>query len=359
MSGVTTMLVVLGLSGATRAPDLEVEAVTATGRAIPELAEAVARALVAGGARVVLKAPTSAACQYCAKVAVVEEAQGACRIEVSQDRHRASAVLRLPSASPLLDRARAIAIQARLLVTWETKAETRAKETVHEPARKPETTLAEAVPTPPPAPARDEPAPPAPARATGTPPETVRPAAEPVPADRPAPLASTAPGRSSAPASAPAPAMGGRPPSGQPASGTDAKPKLAEREERSPSFTRQPAAAPSPALDLGARTAGTPGPRWPWIPIAIGAGAAIAAGVCAGIARDRYDALSDRSQTVASAQAIKSEGERWQLASFVLAGTAAVGLGTGLIGFATGSKTTVVALPTRDGGMVALRGELP
>jgi hypothetical protein len=358
MNGVTTMLVVLGLSGAARAPDLEVEAVTATGRAVPELAEAVARALVAGGARVVLKAPTSAACQYCAKVAVVEEAQGACRIEVSQNRHKASAVLRLPSASPLLDRARAIAIQARLLVTWETKPETRAKETVHEPARKPETTLAAALPTPPPAPARDEPAPPAPARATATPPETARPAAEPVPADRPAPLASSAPGRSSAPASAPTPGTVARPPSSKPASGTDAKPKLAEREERSPSFTRSPRSLLAPALDLHT-TAGPPGPRWPWIPIAIGAGAAIAAGLCAGIARDRYDALSDRSQTVASAQAIKSEGERWQLASFVLAGTAAVGLGAGLIGFATGSKTTAVAVPTRDGGVVAIMGELP
>jgi hypothetical protein len=81
--------------------------------------------------------------------------------------------------------------------------------------------------------------------------------------------------------------------------------------------------------------------------------------VCAGIAHDRYAALSDRSQTLASAQAVKSEGERWQLASFVLAGTAAVGLGTGLVGFAIGSKTTAVAVPTRDGGVVAIAGELP
>ena len=102
MSLVTAaMLVVLGGSLPTHAPDLQVEASSIAGASLPELADAVARALVASGARVVLGGPTSEPCQYCAKVVVREVRPGIFRVGVSQDRHKAAAHLKLPTSSSL------------------------------------------------------------------------------------------------------------------------------------------------------------------------------------------------------------------------------------------------------------------
>jgi hypothetical protein len=57
MNGLTpVMLVVLGASGPLHTPDLQVEAITAAGVELPELADAVARALVAGGS--IARAPS-------------------------------------------------------------------------------------------------------------------------------------------------------------------------------------------------------------------------------------------------------------------------------------------------------------
>lgn len=362
MNGVTAMLVVLGLSGAARAPDLEVEAATATGASQPELAEAVARALVAGGARVVLKAPASGACQYCAKVAVIDQGQGLCRIEVSQDRHRASAGLRLPPTSPLLDRARAIAIQARLLVTWETNPEVRAKEPAHALAHKPEpAAVAPRSPAPTVAAGSDAVATAPLARATAPVrvPEPVRASVDAVPTERASSVSSTA-ASPAAPAAPPRPVARAdvdAPPS------TEPKPSVPERTERRARPTserpaREPSSTSAP-IDLGTTATKPDKPAWPWIPTVIGGGAAIAAVVCAGVARDRYDALSDRNQSYTSAQAAKTEGENWQLASFILAGTAVVGLGTGVWGFVTRAPVTPVAVPMPGGGMVGVSGELP
>jgi hypothetical protein len=108
------------------------------------------------------------------------------------------------------------------------------------------------------------------------------------------------------------------------------------------------------------------GPRkkqWPWIPTVLGSGAAVAAGICAVVARDRYNALSDKSQPYQTAQALKTEGQNWQLVSIVLSGVAVASLTTGLIGFVTRSTEpssfAFVAAPMSGGGLVAVAGDLP
>jgi hypothetical protein len=335
------MLVVLGLSGPLRVPDLQVEAATAGGASLPELADAVARALVAGGARVVLRGPSSGPCQYCAMVTVTEIGSGTCRVEVSQERHVASSILQLPAGSPLLDRARAIAIQARLLVTWETSSETKSKETAARPSeRKSEGKTTAERAEPPSEITRDGPATAtAPRRGpgSGVPPEPGR-----APAREPAPLVER---RTDAAPVAPAKSAD----RSEPTERVDTK--VAEP-------LRAEARRPLPA-DITATSPTPSQPQWPWIPTAVGAGAAVGAGLCALVARNRYNALADKTQTYESAKEIKLEGESWQLASFVLAGAAAVGLGTGIVGFATRTPVTALASPIPGGGMIAIGGQLP
>jgi hypothetical protein len=345
------MLVVLGLSGPLRAPDLQVEAATAVGASLPELADAVARALVAGGARVVLKGPTSGPCLYCAKVVVVQTGQGSCRVEVSQDRHKAGATLRLPPTSGLFDQARAIAIQARLLVTWETNPESKTKEVAtRAPVRRNDATpseraarLPEGTRFEPSAAWSGEPAV-APSSALEPP---ASPRSEPLALERPVATASVAPVEKPVAEAA------------RPEPRSEPRPETRTEPRREPKPEARTEAGSDQRIDLGAARVSPAKSRWPWIPTAIGAAAAMAAGVCALAARDRYDALSDNRITFASAAAIKTEGERWQIASFVLAGAAVVGLGTGVVGFATRSPVVAVVAPVRGGGMIALSGELP
>jgi len=84
------VIVVLGASASTCTRDLQVEAVAASGAELPELREAVARALLVGGARVVMRGPTTGACEYCAHIKVTELAPGIFRIE-SEDQGEVSA----------------------------------------------------------------------------------------------------------------------------------------------------------------------------------------------------------------------------------------------------------------------------
>ncbi len=333
------LLLLLGLSAPLRAPDLEVEAITTAGAELPELADAVARALVAGGARVMLGGPTSARCLYCAKVAVIESAQGLCRIDVRQEHHSAAAVLSFPPGSPLFDRARAIAIQARLLVTWETGPDAKPKNALtrsgnHKAERKNPVERAAAEPSS----TQAEPARPA----TGEP--------------RPAPRVPSEPAR--------------EPPKPAPEHPAAAR----ENVKRSGAKSIAPAVA-KPTQDAPIRTepmlavvrppdgAAWTQKEWPWLPTLLGTSAAMAAGICAVVARNRYNALSDKSQPYASAQALKTEGQDWQIASLVLAGVAAVGLGAGITGFVTrppehASVAGLVA-PIPGGGMFAIAGDLP
>jgi hypothetical protein len=166
-----------------------------------------------------------------------------------------------------------------------------------------------------------------------------------------------------------APARNGERAETKPASRPEAKPasrpeaKLASQTESKPAEPARAEARLVRAAEVQKPAAGPPKPQWPWIPTALGGAAAVAAGWCAVVARNRYNGLSDRTQTYSSARALKSEGEKWQVASFVLAGAAAVGVGTGLVGFATrgsgGAKVTAFAAPLAGGGMLALAGELP
>jgi hypothetical protein len=341
------LLVLLGLSAPLRAPDLQVEAVTTAGVALPELADAVARALVVSGTRVVLRGPSSEPCPYCAKVAVIEAGQGNCRVEVKQERHTASAALHFPAGSPLFDRARAIAIQARLLVTWETSPDARAKETAARLAtRKSERKVLLEQPISEPQVASDDLAP-------------IK-ESELVPGPQPEPVALRIPD--------PHP------------------PVVPERRVDSPlvgpvTYVERAGAKPVDGVETPKAEAARASPRrgppvevasvsleprkkqWPWIPTVVGAGAAVAAGICAVVARDRYNGLSDKSQPYQTARALRSEGQNWQVASIVLAGVAVAGVTTGLIGFVTRSSerssTGLVATPVPGGGMIALEGDLP
>jgi hypothetical protein len=364
--GTVAMLVVLALGGPARAPDLQVEATTSSGGDLPELTDAVARALVAGGARVVLRPPASEPCSYCAKVAVVQSGT-TFRVAVSQERHRASATLRLPPGSPLLDRARAIAIQARLLVTWDTSAEARPREIAGRmaPPKYGGGALAERPLVPPPsAPAAVPSAGALPTRESA--PSLEReperpPAREPVAVGRPREVLSpVAPKPLPRVEPRPVARVEAEPPAKDRPPATDARATPAAREPE-PKPRAELARAEDDGALSGDLTAAAPEvhkPLWPWLPTAIGASAAVGAGICALVARERYNGLSDRTQTYANAQALKTEGENWQLASFVLAGVAVAGVATGVVGFATRSPVPVAA-PVPGGGMVAIAGALP
>jgi hypothetical protein len=131
---------------------------------------------------------------------------------------------------------------------------------------------------------------------------------------------------------------------------------------------RQPAEGkrqlvPEPADAESVRKAAEPSsPRWPWIPFAVGVGAAVGAGLCALAAQARYDALSDKSRPYAQAVSLKQEGENWQIGAFVASGVAVAGLGVGIWGFATSRPAdsftpTVAVIP--GGAMLAMTGGLP
>lgn len=405
---VALLLVVLfGPAAPLHTTDLQVEAVSAAGAALPELAEAVARALLAGGARVVLRGPSSGPCEYCAIVKVTETGAGACRVEVRSDQRTVSTTLHLPAGSMLFDRARAIAIQTQLLIpapAAESKPEVKAKEVAARPARKAEARGAAE-------PAR--PVEPAPSlgRQEAMPylasPRGLSSAAEPEPivVSPVSPVSSsssvaTVPSAPSVPSSAVtrapiAPptvtytARGeGRPevraqPRGETGPGEAGpavrpEPRIAGRAEPvPPAEPSKPAEAVKPAAPVAAEApakgvdlrAGLPEGwrqdrgrrRWPWIPTALGAGAAVAAGICAVVARSRYNALGDRTQSLSSALSEKSSGESWQNASYVLAGAATVGVAVGVIGFVARGpgSTSVGATPLPGGGVVALAGALP
>lgn len=347
------MFVVLSAVAPLRAPDLQVEAATASGAALPELADAVARALVAGGARVVLRGPGSGACEYCAQVTVTEVRPGSFLVEANQDRHAASATLRLPAGSSLFDRARAIAIQARLLVTWRRGGDVKAKEVASRPTlRKPEPKTAAEPPGPspevatlalPPIPAWDRSLPPIPMP-------------EPVPEPPPPPAVQPSPDFA-----APAPAEYAERAERTPATRVEKQP--ARRAERRASESRRPESTSTAGVDVARARPASQKPQWPWIPTVVGAGAAVGAGICAWTARNRYDALGDKTRDYESAKALKSAGERWQWASIVLSGAAVVGLTTGIVGFATrssgSSSVTALASPLPGGGMLAVAGDWP
>ena len=143
------LLVVLGGSPPYRLPDLQVEAVSETGAALLDLTEAVGRALVGSGGRVVLGSPNSVPCNRCVKIRVTESGPGSVRVEVYQHGKLARSMLRLPDQSSLFDRARAIAIHVRLLGGGEEREH--ASLGKGRPERKEAQSPVEVAPVPPPA----------------------------------------------------------------------------------------------------------------------------------------------------------------------------------------------------------------
>jgi hypothetical protein len=349
------LLLLLALSPGLRTPDLQVEAGTSAGVELPELAEAVARALVASGARVLLGGPANEACPRCARVAVTDLGQGRCRVDVTQDARTASANLSLGGTSPLFDRARAIAIQARLLVRGEPVA--RPSESSGRPAPR----KGPAKPEP------DLPAEVGPALAGLSPAET-RPAPE-----SPREPVATAAGPLTQPSAAPPPAArrptppaAAPPPIPAPTLAEESPPvRRPTKEEKRQSPAREPEKATEDSLDdaVYIRKAEPTSARWPWIPLTIGVGAAVGASLCALVAQNRYESLADRSRPYDRAVALKQEGENWQVAAFIASGVAVAGLGVGIWGFATSKPTTNSLTPTvavlPGGAMLAMTGGLP
>jgi hypothetical protein len=253
--------------------------------------------------------------------------------------------LNFPAGSPLFDRARAIAIQARLLVTWETSPDTRHKATAaRSSTRKSERKSAIEPPVPKAKVAVAVSMSPAPIKEAEL-------AAGPASLRIPDPVVAQKQ-RVDAVLAAPVTRV----------DQADSKTAATQPENKAPETVR--ARSPrGPSVEVASVSLQPYEKRWPWIPTMVGSGAAVAAGICAVVARDRYNALSDKSQPFQSAQALKGEGQNWQLASFVLSGVAVAGLATGLIGFVTRSpersSLSAVATPIPEGGMVAVAGDWP
>jgi hypothetical protein len=325
-----------------RVPDLQVEAGTAAGVELPELAEAVARTLIASGARVFLGGPANKPCARCARVAVTDLGQGRCRIDITQGAHMASTILNLGESSPLFDRARAIAIQVRLLVRGEPVdrlPESSGRPLVRKGAAKP---------------APERPGVESPAIADSPPVETRsapelprEPGASVSVASPVAPLPSTRRTEASATTPLPKPALAERSP----------PPRRQAEEEKRQSERSEPADV------VHLRKAKTTSARWPWIPVTIGVGATVAAGLCALAARDRYDALSNKSRSYPQAVSLRQDGKNWQTTAFIASGVAVAGLGLGIWGFVTSGSAAKPLSPTMamipGGAMVALTGGLP
>ncbi len=346
------VILVLGASAAPRAMELQVEAVTATGASLPELGDAVARALVMGGARVVMRGPNAGPCLDCTLVKVTELGAGAFKVEVKAQDNLAATTLDLSTGTRLLDRARAIAIHVRLLTGRPAAPAAKGPETAASAPRK--------SPEVKPAPPREKSKAPVPLAPVAL--------AASVTAPEPSPAA--------APSPPPAPPTAGSEPTRlqvsqgeakSPSRGSEAKrPVVAEstnEKERAPTRREGVEAAPARADLLASPVPRASRAQWPWIPTAIGAGAVLGAGVCAFMARQKYDDLSDRDQSLDSARSLKSSGETWQTAAFVLSGVAVAGLGVGIVGFATrsagGPTVKAVASPMPGGGMAMMAWGLP
>jgi hypothetical protein len=324
-----------------------VEARTVAGTESPEMADAVARALVAGGARVVMGGLANEPCERCAQVLVTELGAGDFRVEVTQERHSASARLHFSADSPLFDRARAISIQTRLLVTWDHAPLAKAKEA--RVRRAPETPAGAPVVVGAKPPSESTPSTFDPSDILPTPSSPKPATAIASPASHPTPNPPEV--AEAAVLAAPRPAL--PMPREKKAELAGAKP--VEREPEFEVVKRQPRS------DVEIREEHAVHNRWPWIPTLIGAGAAVGTGICAYAARRRYNDLSNKKLAYGQAEDIRDAGKNWQTASLVFAGVAATGLTIGLIGFFSEpeQEPRVVISPAVGGGMIALVGGLP
>jgi hypothetical protein len=319
------LLLLLALSPAARLPDLQVEAGTMGGVDLPELADALAHALVSSGARVVLGGPVNDPCSHCARVVVLDMGQNRCRVDVTQNQHTSSVGLTFDAETTLFEKVRAIAIQARLLVKWETTPEVKREE----PRNRTEVHSPEA-------------------RAAGNAVAGVEKSSEVVTAPsegNPRKPAHNEKGAARSPVDTQVPAAGS-----------------AEKVEAKPD-ARKPARVLLPGPDIVAQSSEAGSPRWPWLPTAVGASAGVAAGLCLLMAKRRYDAMADKSRLHVEIIELQNEGKAWQTAAIVTSSVAVIGLTAGILGFVTAGsrKTTITPTATvlSGGGIVALTGTLP
>jgi len=319
------LLLLLALSPAARLPDLQVEAGTMGGVDLPELADALARALVSSGARVVLGGPANDPCSHCARVVVLDLGQNRCRVDVIQNQHTSSVGLTFDAETSLFERVRAIAIQARLLVKWEATPEVKRKEPINRTdVHSPE------------------------ARAAGNVVVGVAKASEVVTTPSEGNPREPAHNEEGVARSLVDPQV----PAARSAEKVEAKPDA-----------RRPAMVLLPGPDIVAQSSEAGSPRWPWLPTAVGASAGVAAGLCLLMAKRRYDAMADKSRLHVEIIELKNEGEAWQTAAIVTSSVAVIGLTAGILGFVTAGSRKVTLAPTATmlsgGGLVALTGTLP
>ena len=346
---VATLLALLALAmqqAGAQAPELQVAARSASGAEQPEFAHAVSRALVVTGATVVLGIPGGEPCARCVAVTVIEEARGRYRLEARRARRVASGQVEVRADSTPFEKARALAVEIRLLARWPATDEPAPAEAAPEPAR--------------PEPVRAEPPRLEQAKLVSP---TSHPSAAPLPEPDPAPENLAA-----APAD---PAWAPQPPPPPPA---EAAPVPApEAGAPGPTTvvvdapkTLAPPPAPAPAIEALKPEPRTLSQLWPWIPTAVGAASAIAAGGCALAAKGHYDSLVNKTVPLDRAQGARNDGKTLQTAGLVLTGVAAAALAAGIVGFVQGASTQAppkVALglvPVAAGGVaVGLSGRLP
>ncbi|HEY3446064.1 MAG TPA: hypothetical protein VGK67_06835 [Myxococcales bacterium] len=391
---------------ASSAPELQVAARSASGAEQPEFAHAISRALVVTGASVVLGTPGAEPCARCVAVAIIEEARGRYRIEARQRQRFASGFVEVKADSTAFERARAIAVEVRLLVRWAAgegavvpeapaavpepqpvRAEPARTEPVPvsarvaparveagraEPRVEPaepalrsafvssagQVASASAPPEPTPATVAESPAPtPAPPPASAPAQEPVQVEPEPAPAPESVAAAPADPAWMPKPSPPPAPAPSAEVP--VPEAGSPGKTIVEVDVPRNP--------APSaPALQVASPAPRTLSKVWPWIPTAVGAASALAAGGCAIGAKIQYDSLVNRTVSPDRAPGARTDGKNLQTASLVLTGVAAAALAAGVVGFIQGApadvspRVSVGVGPMASGGVaMGISGSLP
>ncbi len=95
---------------------LQVEARRFDGEALPRLSQAVSRALMATGTAVVMSVSAAGPCASCLHLIIIQSAAGHYRLEAHNAGGVASTEFAVSRDAPLFEQARALAIQARLLI---------------------------------------------------------------------------------------------------------------------------------------------------------------------------------------------------------------------------------------------------
>lgn len=329
---------------------LRVEARAAGGEELPRLSQAVSRALMATGISVVMGASSGEPCSSCLRLVVVEQAVGRYRLEAYQGDDVASASFAVSKDASLFEQARALAIEARQLI--DSVPGKAASEVSRSPVAKREAGSKPAAARVAPVPAA-EPVGPAP---TGA-----------VPHRQPEAVTADEPATSSTERSPPGPtlAVDTSPPADPVPEPKSVKPSIVPAKPAPAKPEPAVSANDSGAAAIAATSAPPVGPRrvWPWVATSAGVALGLAAGTCAILARQHYVELDDRRQSLASAQAHRDDGSRYQTASLVLGGASVIAFTAGLIALTRNPttekpKTNLALAPLDSGLMIFAQGTL-